>query len=72
MNERLATYIMDDVQYGVYACYDSLRDMDNRKVSFYDVYNDRTGAWVNEGDPFYEFPSWQTIFDNYYNPRTRI
>jgi hypothetical protein len=31
MNERVATYIMDDVQfYDVYACYDSGRDMDDR------------------------------------------
>jgi hypothetical protein len=67
MNERVAIYIMDDIQYSVYACYDSLRDMDNRKVAFYDVYNDRTGICVNEGDPFYEFPTWQDIFDNYYS-----
>jgi hypothetical protein len=67
MNERVAIYIIDDIQYSVYACYDSLRDMDNRKVAFYDVYNDRTGICVNECDPFYEFPTWQDIFDNYYS-----
>lgn len=72
MNERVATYIMDDVQYSVYACYETLRDMDNRNVDFYDVYNDKTGACVNECDPFYTFPTWQQVFDNYYNPRTRI
>ena len=66
MNERVATYIMDDVQYDVYACYDSHRAMDERNVSFYDVYNSKTGACVNEGDPFYEFPTWQEVFDNYY------
>ena len=67
MNERVATYIMDDVQYDVYACYDSERDMDTRNVSFYDVYNANTGRCVNEGDPYYEFPTWQNVFDNYYN-----
>ena len=66
MNELVATYIMDDVQYDVYACYDSHRDMDLRNVSFYDVYNSKPGACVNEGDPFYTFPTWNEIFDNYY------
>ena len=72
MNERVAIYIMDDIQYSVYACYETLRDMDNRNVDFYDVYNDKTGMCVNEGDPFYMFPTWQQVFDNYYNPRTRL
>lgn len=66
MNERVATYIMDDVEYDIYACYDSYRDMDLRNVSFYDVYNTKTGQCINEGDPFYTFPTWDEIFDNYY------
>jgi hypothetical protein len=66
MNERVATYVMDDVTFSVYACYDSLRDMDERKVAFYDVYSDKAGVCVNEGDPFYGFPTWQEVFDNYY------
>jgi len=66
MNERVAIYIMDDIQFSVYACYDSWYDMDNRNVAFYDVYNDKTGECVNEGDSFYEFPTWQEVFDNYY------
>jgi hypothetical protein len=41
--------------------------MDTRNVSFYDVYNQKTGACVNEGDPFYEFPTWDDIFSNYYS-----
>jgi hypothetical protein len=67
MNELVATYVMDDVQYDIYACYDSWADMDTRNVSFYDVYNQKTGACVNEGDPFYEFPTWDDIFNNYYS-----
>ena len=66
MNERVATYVMDDVSFDIIACYDSWTDMDNRHVSFYDVYNNKTGARVNEGDPFYEFPTWDEVFDNYY------
>jgi hypothetical protein len=66
MNERVATYVMDDVTFSVYACYESLRDMDKRKVCFYDIVNDKTGSCVNEGDPFYGFPTWQEVFNNYY------
>jgi len=66
MNERVAIYVMDDVEFSVFACYDSLNDMDSRTVAFYDVYNDKTGVCVNEGDPFYKFPTWQEVFDNYY------
>lgn len=68
-DEHVATYIYDDrLEYGVYeiyAIYDSIRDRDNRNVSFYDVY-DKAGRCVNEGDPFYKFPTWQEVFDTYY------
>jgi hypothetical protein len=72
-SELIATYIYDNtVQYGsyiIYACYDSITDYDNRKVSFYDVYN--SGERVNEGEPFYEMPSWQDIYDYYWLPSIR-
>jgi len=69
MNEQVATYYYDmDKSYGVfdiYACYDSRRDYDNRNVSFYDIY-DKDGVCVNEGDPFYQFPTWEEIYESYY------
>lgn len=68
MNERIATYIMDDTEYSVFACYDSSEDMDHRKVSFYDVYNDKTGDCLNEGDPWYVIPTWSQVFYKYYSP----
>lgn len=68
MNERVAIYIMDDVEYSVYACYDSLEDMDRRNVDFYDVYNDKTGECLNEGNPLYIMPTWNEIFHTYYSP----
>jgi hypothetical protein len=68
MNELVATYVMDDVLYDVFACYDSFDDMDTRNVSFYDVYNQKTGACVNEGDPWYVLPTWSEVFLNYYSP----
>ena len=74
MTEHVASYIYDKtVPYGIYnifACYNDMQDYDDRKVDFYDVYDD-SGLCVNEGEPFYEFPSWQTIFDNYYLPSIR-
>ena len=71
MTEQVASYIYDKtIPYGIYnvfACYNSIQDYDNRNVSFYDIY-DESGLCVNEGEPFYDFPSWQEIFDNYYMP----
>lgn len=71
MTEHIASFIYDpSVPYGtynVYACYDSMEDYDNRKVAFYDLY-DNSGLCVNEGDPLYECPSWQDVYDWYYLP----
>ena len=70
-SEHVATYYydmqMDHGIFDIYACYDSHNDYRDRNVSFYDVY-DKKGVCVNEGDPFYTFPTWQEIFDNYYQP----
>lgn len=74
MTEQVASYIFErDCPYGIYnvfACYDNMDDYDNRKVSFYDVY-EQNGICVNEGDPFYDFPSWQEIYDYYWLPSVR-
>ena len=70
-NEIVAKYfycpVLDAGEITVYACYDSELDHHNRNVSFYDIY-DRYGHCLNEGAPFYRFPSWQEIFDHYYMP----
>lgn len=75
MNEHVATYYYDmEADYGlydIYACYDSEDDFCSRKVSFYDVY-DKNGECVNEGDPFYAFPTFQEIYDRYYSPHLVI
>ena len=74
MNELVAKYVYDNyVGYGfykVFACYDSMEDYDSRKVSFYDVY-DSDGNCVNEGEPFYEMPSWKEIYEYYWLPLIR-
>lgn len=70
MNEHVATYYydmgVDHGVYDVYACYDSEKDYQKRKVSFYDVY-DKDGVCVNEGNPYYSFPTWDSIYQNYYS-----
>ena len=66
--EHVATYIYDHSAYDVYAVYDTIADRDSRDVSFYDVY-DKNGNCVNEGEPFYEFPTWREVFDSYYMER---
>lgn len=72
-DEHIATYLYDaehdDGVYEVYAIYDSWSDRDDRKISFYDVFN-KKGICVNEGDPFYSLPSWQDIYDLYYSKIT--
>lgn len=71
MTEQVASYIYDKTipygTYNVFACYDSMQDYANRIVDFYDVY-DESGLCVNEGEPFYDFPSWKEVFDHYYIP----
>lgn len=66
MRERVATYVMDDVLYDVYACYNASRNMDLRDVAFYDIYNQKTGRLLNKNDPWYSFPTWEEVFNNYY------
>jgi len=74
MNELVAKYVYDQSisfgYYNVYACYDSVEDFDKRNVVFYDVY-DSEGNSMNEGDPFYSFPSWDEIYDIYWLPTVR-
>jgi hypothetical protein len=68
-NEHIATYIYDErLDYGVYevyAMYETYNDRDDRNAAWYDVY-DKNGICVNEGNPYYQIPTWQEIFDNYY------
>lgn len=74
MTESVASYIyepnMDYGIYNVFACYDSMEDYDKRNVAFYDIY-DNSGLCVNEGEPFYEFPSWKDVYEYYYLPTVR-
>jgi hypothetical protein len=65
-NEIIATYYYDNVSaFDAVACYDSWKDYDNRKVSFYDIF-DKDGLCVNEGDPIYSLPTWDFVRVHYY------
>ena len=68
MNERVAIYIMDDIEFSVYANYESTTDMDKRIVAHWDVFNDKSGKRINE-ERFMFFPTWHHIFDNYYHQK---
>lgn len=74
ITEQVASYIYDpSVPYGTYnvfACYESLEDYDNRNVDYYDLY-DKSGLCVNDGDPFYDVPSWDQVYKHYYLPSIR-
>jgi hypothetical protein len=68
-DEHVATYIYDPfLDYGVYdiyAVYDSRSERNRRNVSYYNVH-DKKGRLVNEGEPLYQMPTWQEVFDKYY------
>lgn len=58
-SELLAEYHYGDGRIvRVYGYYDSPEDMDARLVSFFDCY-DEAGTCLNEGDPWYAWPTWQ-------------
>jgi hypothetical protein len=48
-----------------------LESYDNRKIDFYDVYTEN-GECVNEGEPYFEFPSWDDIYNNYYVKESKV
>jgi len=58
-SELLGTYHINSVEFRVYGCYDSATP--EKEYDFYDVYapsrTDDSQICINEGNPFYEFPS---------------
>ncbi|NBP04361.1 MAG: hypothetical protein EBU90_30625 [Proteobacteria bacterium] len=68
-SEHVGTYYYDmRSEHGVFdifSCYSSNADYYSRNVSFYHVY-DKTGTCLNEGNPFYQFPTWEEVYERYY------
>jgi hypothetical protein len=67
--EKQATYFYNrDHSWGIYhvlAVYETRRDHSNRNVNYYNIYDD-AGNCVNEGEPYYQFPTFSQIFERYY------
>lgn len=61
-SELVATFYIDQNKYDLWAYYDCMSDYDSRKVSYYDLF-DEDGSCLNEGDPYYKFPSYDEVFD---------
>lgn len=59
-SELITTYHINSVSYYLWAYYDSIEDYDNHKPSFYDLF-DEDGYCLNEGDPYYKFPSYDEV-----------
>ena len=74
ITEKVATYVYDNsVKYGIYnviASYKDLNDYNDRKVDYYEVYDD-SGLCVDDDSPFYDFPTWNEIYNNYWLPSVR-
>jgi hypothetical protein len=60
MNELIVTYHVGDNNYYLYAYYECHQDYDDFNISYYDLF-DKHGGCLNEGNPFYEFPSYKEI-----------
>jgi len=57
-NQLLATYYIQGNIFNIWACWD--KETQENKFDFYDIY-DKYGHCINEGNPFYDFPTWAEI-----------
>jgi hypothetical protein len=68
-NEHIATYYYDsngdgEDTFEIMAVYDSLGDYEERKPSYYEIY-DKSGSCLNEGAPLYEMPQYTFVYERY-------
>lgn len=57
-NQLFATYYIGGEKYEIYGCWDN--ETEENKIDFYDLYDEK-GNCLNEGNPFWECPSWWEI-----------
>ena len=57
-NQLLAIYYINQEKFSIFGCWD--KDTPENQFDFYDLY-DEGGTCLNEGCPFYDFPSWNLI-----------
>lgn len=59
-SQLIAQYYIFKNTYFIYGCWDN--ETPENEFDFYDVY-DKEGNCINEGEPFYEFPTYDEILD---------
>lgn len=59
-NQLIASIYFNHKVYDVYGCWD--KDTPENKFDFYDIY-DEDGFCINEGEPFYTFPTFEDLQD---------
>ena len=57
-NELKATYYILGRKYNIFGCWD--KETPEYEFDFYDVH-DEHGTCINEGEPFWEFPSYDEL-----------
>lgn len=57
-NELLATYYINFKKYNIFGCWDNYTP--KYEYDFFDVFNEK-GICINEGCPFYDFPTRKEI-----------
>lgn len=58
-DQLLGVYIFDNRRIELYGCFDD--DSEEQGFDFYDVYDEDTRECLNEGSPFYVFPTWLEV-----------
>lgn len=56
-NQNLAIYYVNGKKVYIYGCWD--KETPNNDFDFYDIYLE--SECINEGNPFYDFPTWIEI-----------
>ena len=59
-NEIFATINISGQTVTVFACFDTLEELDNDTPTYYDIERD-DGVCLNLGEPFYEIPTLSQI-----------
>jgi hypothetical protein len=58
-DQHVATYYIGSNSFEIYGCWD--KETPENQFDFFDVYKD--GECINEGNPFYDWPSWEEVAD---------
>ena len=57
-NETIGNYLINHQRIDIVGCWDN--ETPENEYDFFDLYNEN-GICLNEGDPFYEFPTWADV-----------